>query len=272
MTDNSQVVVKINYQGKAEKLKQKTHPQMVSEWDIKRILIVATLLILLIGSIIYFFTSESPGESETEKMPAKNLPTQAIKKQITADKSKAEDTIKTAQSEQSVNRSTIKPPTDLYVDNNLANQSIKDNENKASDINKKPSDKNNNQELLANNMVSEESTVIKDNRIVRALITSGLINKEPVDIIGPILTVNKKEATAVYYFTEIINMKGEALYHHWLWNDQVKFKRKINILGNRWRAATSKLIIYSQVGIWKVRLVSAEDEVLNEIQFEVLKK
>ncbi|MCK5121765.1 MAG: DUF2914 domain-containing protein [Methylococcales bacterium] len=108
-----------------------------------------------------------------------------------------------------------------------------------------------------------------DKRIARALLTTKLNNKEPVDKITPPVIVNKSQATGIYYFTEIINMKGHALYHQWLWNDNIIFKRKINILGDRWRAATGKLITYAKQGVWRVRLVDKQGVILNEIVFKV---
>lgn len=39
-------------------------------------------------------------------------------------------------------------------------------------------------------------------------------------------------------------MKGQALYHYWIREGKLIYKGKINILGDRWRAATSKLISY----------------------------
>lgn len=108
--------------------------------------------------------------------------------------------------------------------------------------------------------------------IVRALLTMALSNKEPVGRIVSPLKVNKNKAVGPYYFTEIIDMKGKYLFHQWLRDDEIIFNRKLNILGNRWRASTSKLISYSKAGDWKVRLVNEEGDILNEIEFSVIQE
>ena len=98
-----------------------------------------------------------------------------------------------------------------------------------------------------------------DKRITRALLTIGVNNKEPLEVIVSPVVVNKNKVSGVFYFTEIVDMKGVDLYHRWLWNDEVQYNKKINILGDRWRAATSKTIPYTKTGSWSVRLVNNED-------------
>ncbi len=61
-------------------------------------------------------------------------------------------------------------------------------------------------------------------------------------------------------------MKGEILFHYWLRNGQSIYKKELNILGNRWRASTSKLISYSKTGKWRVESVNKEDVILNKIK------
>ena len=109
-----------------------------------------------------------------------------------------------------------------------------------------------------------------DSRVVRALLTVGLNNKEPLGNISLPISVTENKAVRVYYFTEIVNMKGQSLFHQWTWNNQIVYKKEIKILGNRWRASTSKMIINSKVGVWNTRLVNKEGVILNEIKFKVV--
>ncbi|MCK4841706.1 MAG: DUF2914 domain-containing protein [Methylococcales bacterium] len=115
------------------------------------------------------------------------------------------------------------------------------------------------------------SSEILDPRVIRALLTKGINNKEPLGQIEMPLPVTMANATAVYYFTEIIDMKGQFLYHQWMWNKHEIYKRIIKIGGNRWRASTSKLIPYSKSGAWTVSLVNKEGIILNKIKFNVIK-
>jgi hypothetical protein len=276
MADSNKVVLKINYQGKNKKLDKSNPPKMVTEWNIKRIILSLALFILFITLILHFISDPAIDLNSDEMFSEKKQPPPL--------------------------HLTVKPTTEMTspvsVDNNInqtdeivsvinSKQSSKlVAENKFND----PINHIAKQEIVANNIqatdtpIEEASVKIervskvksvfkqhKNSRISRGLLTSGIINKEPMDTLGNTLKVSNKEASTVYYFTEIINMKGKILYHHWLRNGQTIFKRKINILGNRWRASTSKLIIYSQLGVWNVRLVDEQGLILNEIQFDVIK-
>jgi hypothetical protein len=109
-------------------------------------------------------------------------------------------------------------------------------------------------------------------KIGRALLTSGIKNIEPLDNITSPISVSEHTKTKIYYFTELFNMKGKALYHYWLWKDKIVSKRKIVILGDRWRASTSKKLPNTQVGEWTARIVDDQSNILNEIKFEVIKE
>jgi hypothetical protein len=110
---------------------------------------------------------------------------------------------------------------------------------------------------------------ILDKRISRAVIAESLFEKEPVNIIKGTVNSYKDKAVGVYFFTEINQMKGQELYHQWLYNNRLIFKRKINVLGHHWRASTSKLITYTQQGEWHVMLVNKKGQLLAEVRFVV---
>jgi hypothetical protein len=113
---------------------------------------------------------------------------------------------------------------------------------------------------------------VKDDRVSRALLTTGLNNREPIDNITSPVYVSKQDAIKLHYFTEIMNMEGGILYHHWMRNGELVFKREIKILGVRWRASTNKFIQHFNQGEWAVMLVNEEGDVLNKIQFMVVEK
>ena len=234
--DSNKVVIKINYQGKKRNLNHSYQKDTVTEWHIKRILSVSIIFIFIFFSLIFDKTLEhkKDGSAFVKKS----------NKDINGD---------------------LKAVSDI----DKKDKSVKAIKKKIKHI--KSIDK-----AILNNKKSLEkkftSKVSADKRIVRALLTSDLIDKEPIDNVSSPIYVNKIDATKIYYFTEIIDMKGQYLYHLWLLNDNIIFTRKINILGNRWRASTSKLIPYYKLGFWKVRLIDTEGNILNEIQFKVILK
>ena len=132
-----------------------------------------------------------------------------------------------------------------------------------------PLDKSNNKITKRSREYSETTNKTK---ISRALLTTALINREPVDNIISFVKVSRQKDTKINYFTEIMDMNGKVLYHQWLWENQMEFNKKVNIKGARWRVSTKKYIPFSKPGAWIARLVTEEDDILNEIKFEVIQK
>jgi len=238
MEDNqNKIVVKVKYQGLNKDDKKQNEPQMVTEWHTGRIVGAIVIFLLFIMLPFYIFNEDEPSQ------PINTSPV-----------------VDTVILNNELPKKIIKPVDDVIsVPEPIVR--IKEPSIKSSDI------KNNNIEKV----LKKEPTILSNKNVVRAVLAKGLYNKEPVgDIVLP-LVLNNTEASRVFYFTEIINMKGQYLYHQWLRNDQLVYKRRIGILGNRWRASTNKLIPYSKVGAWTVRLVNKQGVILNEIQFEAIK-
>ncbi len=234
MKDSNKLVVKVKYQGSNQDTKMHSGPAMITEWYIGRIGAVVVIVLLLIGGIIYFFNADS-SQSVDIKLIAKVLP--ELKKESI--------------------KAIVKPAKEI-IQNKLLNIPIIPSKNSINTQNK-------------NNILSIKSKVISNKYVARAVLVSEINNKDPVgEIILP-LVVKKDQASGVFYFTEIINMKGKTLFHQWQRDGNLVYERKVKILGNRWRVSTSKLITYSKTGTWTVRLVDRQGVVFNKIEFEVVK-
>ncbi|WP_160172760.1 DUF2914 domain-containing protein [Methylomarinum vadi] len=252
MTENK-VVIKINYDKSKQKKQSEPQPHMVTEWHLGRIILALVLIVSMGGLLTYWLLSPVPVEQKTLSQPvlAKN---EHIKK---ANKESQQNTIsnkKVVKENKAVNgineKQQSQNPTKPVTVNETEQSSVKQ-------VNKKET----------------QSTVvplIKDERISRLILAKALNNKEPVGEVSLPILADKNRAIGVFFFTEINNMKGEVLFHHWLRNDKSVFKRKIHILGNRWRAVTSKLITYSGKGHWVVMLTDIKGNILGEIEFDVI--
>ncbi len=234
------LVIKINQERlSAEPLEA----EMITEWNIPRIILVSILMLLLVLSLIYVFS-----EDVKTNQPIKP-------KENKAETGRMIMAVVTKPVKQNL------PPVNTDQDADIS-----------PDRNKRPveSDIAVEKDYQSSNAVNNRVTIqIRDKRISRAVIARSLSEKEPVDIISGAVKVVKDKATAVYFFTEINGMKGQRLYHQWLYKNKTLFKRKINILGNHWRASTSKLIVYSQKGEWRVMLVNKSGRSLAEVKFIV---
>ena len=240
MEDSNKVVVKVKYQGLNQWDSENARPQMVTEWHTKRILGAIAVLFFLILLPFYYFSDKSEGLVTEPKPEIKTVKQLEIKKPAINVKER------------------INPPA-VTIKNQIYNGVNKSTKVVKKVVKEEPVVKS-----------KTESVIVANTYVERALLTTGLINKEPIDNITSSVKVSKEKATGLYYFTEINDMKGQTVYHQWLKDEQIIYKRRIDILGPRWRAATSKLITYLKAGMWAVRLVNEKGDILNEIKFEAV--
>ncbi len=250
MDASNKIVFKINYQKVDEKSAVISAPRRVNEWHVKRIL-TAFALLLFIVLLVFYFLNRLPDVAEKQAVVSKGAILLNPEASIKANDAILEISANDAAAE-IVQIKPVIPPEVVAVD---IKASIASNEKK---------------EITAE--IKQVTQVLIGPGVARALLTRGIHNKEPLDHISSYLTVNKKKATGVYYFTELRGKKGQVISHHWLWNNKLIFQKKFKIFGNRWRIATSKVIPYAKAGLWIVRLVNEEGDLLNEINFEVIKE
>ena len=222
---------------------------MITEWNISRIIGVVVFILLFVLFLIYAFGS-SDGEngpvtkSGVSKVEIGQKPVAAVKSDesiLLAEKNTQKDSVILTPKKAEKPQSKVEPVI----------TGAKDNYPRGTEPGRVESH-------------------IYDKRISRAVIAGSLLEKEPVDIIQGPIKANKEKAIGVYFFTEINGMKGRVLYHRWYLGNKLVFKRKIHILGNHWRASTSKLMTYSQKGEWRAVLVNENNQRLAEVKFLVI--
>lgn len=113
-------------------------------------------------------------------------------------------------------------------------------------------------------------TEILSDAIARASLARGLRDREPVGIYENAVSLNGKDLITVFMFTQTRGYVGEELFHNWYLNDgriaQVVIKPWISPM----RASSSKKIIPSMIGDWRVEIVDASGKKLAVTTFEVV--
>lgn len=99
--------------------------------------------------------------------------------------------------------------------------------------------------------------------VERAVFTSGINHKEPVDILQDTPITLKK----VYFFSELRNLDGKVATHRWYYNNQPVADMQFLIAGSRWRTWSFKELAQGP-GLWKVQII-AEGKVIMEHQLPV---
>ena len=102
-----------------------------------------------------------------------------------------------------------------------------------------------------------------EDAVSRATFTTAIDNREPTDEVSNL----DKDASKIYYFTEIKGLKGQTITHRWEQNGEVQANVNFNVGGNRWRIWSSKNLKPELSGQWQVMVVDEAGNVLSQNSF-----
>lgn len=100
--------------------------------------------------------------------------------------------------------------------------------------------------------------------IKRAILTSAIENREPVDALTEVLPNTGK----VYFFTEILNKANTHVTHRWLLNGKLEVEVVLKVGSDRWRTYSSKnLAPEFHTGTWQVEVIDEKNNLLASTTF-----
>ncbi|MDI1232496.1 MAG: DUF2914 domain-containing protein [Methylobacter sp.] len=252
MTDKRNIVIQVKYpiSGKAA---VDLAPKMITEWNIKRILLAASMLVLILVSLFYIINKDTQNIDPDNIAMIVNATEKQLAPQVGFNEAETKN---------------LDISTQGIAKNNLLAKSSKE-PNKSSQQAAEIPVKKIIKEQPNKKVIKElESSKVNTNE-VRAVLTYEINNKEPVGEIVKTINISKKKPIWVYYFTELKEMKGSKVYHEWLKDGVVDTRRALIISGNRWRTSSRKLFSDAEKGNWTVRLFDKNDRLLNEKNFKV---
>ena len=107
------------------------------------------------------------------------------------------------------------------------------------------------------------SLALAEPRVARAIFTSGIDNREPVDA----LTSVSNDTNQLTFFTDLRDLTGQTVTHRWEYNGVVMAEIDFNVGAERWRVWSNKKLIPQWVGDWHVVVVDADNNELTRAQF-----
>lgn len=114
------------------------------------------------------------------------------------------------------------------------------------------------------------SVKLLSDHVIRAQLSTGLEEKEPIDEIPNVLTIASDGLIRIYLFTEIRGMEGQLHFHDWYLEDERVARVEIRPSVDSMRASSAKYIDRHMVGDWRVEVVTEEGELLAKGEFSVL--
>jgi hypothetical protein len=105
--------------------------------------------------------------------------------------------------------------------------------------------------------------------ISRAVLTTAIEEREPVDVIKESIEQLQFQ-DKLFFFTEVHKLQGQVISHLWFHQDQLMAEIPLNIGANRFRTFSSKNIMPSQTGQWRVEAVTEQGELLAQKTFRII--
>lgn len=117
--------------------------------------------------------------------------------------------------------------------------------------------------LLGMLMLTLGQAALADSGVARAIITSAVVDREPVDELERVPGSHER----VHFFTELRGMSDQNVTHRWLYDNEVNAEIDFNIGGPRWRVWSSKTIMGHQQGEWRVEVIDGVGNVIAHQSF-----
>ncbi len=95
----------------------------------------------------------------------------------------------------------------------------------------------------------------EDANVARAVFSSDVIDREPIDDIGNTIKVEYGEIQRVYFFTDLRGMSGSLVTHRWKLDGIDQADVGFEIGGDRWRVWSSKRLMPGFDGTWSVDII-----------------
>jgi hypothetical protein len=105
--------------------------------------------------------------------------------------------------------------------------------------------------------------------ISRAVLTTGISEREPVDVLKESIEQTQFQEK-LFFFTEVRRLKGQTISHLWFHQDQLMAEIPLTISADRYRTYSSKNIMPSQTGQWRVEAVTEQGELLAQKTFRII--
>lgn len=114
--------------------------------------------------------------------------------------------------------------------------------------------------------VTAGKAVAQPGRITRAVLTSKVVNREPIDQLAKSVAAPEKPKP-LFYFTEIVDMKGATLTHRWRHEGKVVADMKFRIDSDRYRVYSNKLMRPNSKGNWQIEVLDQHGHTLQTAHF-----
>ncbi len=106
----------------------------------------------------------------------------------------------------------------------------------------------------------------QDLKVVEGVIATSVVDRVPQDVADSFpATVSK-----LYAFTKIAGAQGDTMVKHlWFYGDRLMAEVELPVRSSNWRTYSSKRILPSWTGDWRVDVVTEDGALLKSLEFTI---
>ena len=114
-----------------------------------------------------------------------------------------------------------------------------------------------------------QGTKIDTDKVSRAVLTTAVQDREPINSLGQEVKTSDFQQQ-LFFFTELHGLQGQKVKHVWYFNDQTMANVELGVHTTRYRTFSSKNIMPSQLGTWRVELRDENNKLLATRAFRLV--
>ncbi|MBS3799333.1 DUF2914 domain-containing protein [Pseudoalteromonas sp. BDTF-M6] len=116
-----------------------------------------------------------------------------------------------------------------------------------------------------------QGSKIDTDKVSRAVLTTQVQDREPVSALGREIAMDDFDDRLVF-FTELRGLQGQQVSHIWYFEQQQVARVELGVHTARYRTFSSKRIMPSQAGLWRVELRDNNNKLLATREFRLIAK
>jgi hypothetical protein len=110
---------------------------------------------------------------------------------------------------------------------------------------------------------------IDTGKISRAVLTRSIEKREPVNVFAADVRMSQFEGT-LSFFSELKGLQGQQVKHIWYFEGETVAEITLNVTSPRYRTYSTKNIMNTQTGHWRVDVVDEQGNLIAQKEFRVL--
>ena len=118
-------------------------------------------------------------------------------------------------------------------------------------------------------IASPSSAIIFDKRVIRASLSEAPHRRGPGKVVKTPVIIEPGQTRELFYFSEIKNMEGKVLFHHWLKNGKLTYKKRFTVKEDKSKLISSRKLNDKDTGEWRTMLIDNNGKTLGEVKFSI---